>query len=205
MGEVGFVVLAERMPPGVAGLAVNDGGGAVGDGDVLIVGASQPACALDRPAERSLVDFCRRRRRGIATRVPAAAQPTSFGAAVPQRQNVRADVSVPAPEEVAFARDVLGAAQIAGAAAVIGIVGAFGGGIGGGGDGGGSQRKDGSGRGGSGSAERAGGGPCICSEPPPLALGGRAGTTCTSEFRHYRHSSNKYEDHESLVAAFLFL
>ena len=191
VGEVGFVVLAERMPPGEAGLAV-DGGGAADDVDVLIVGASQPA-TLDRPAERSLVDFYRRRRRGIIAIVPAAAQPTRFGAVVPQRQNVRAVVSVPAPEEVAFARDVLGAAQIAGTAAVIGIVGAFGvgggvgGGIGGGGDGGGAQRKDGSGsgRGGSGSAERAEG-PCICSEPP-LALGGRAGTTCTSEFRHYRH------------------
>ena len=186
VGEVGFVVLAERMPPGEAGLAV-DGGGAADDVDVLIVGASQPAATLDRPAERSLVDFYRRRRRGITARVPAAAQPTRFGAVVSQRQNVRVVVSVPAPDEVAFARDVLGAAQIAGTAAVIGIVGAFGvgGGVGGGGDGGGAQRKDGSGRGGSGSAERAGG-PCICSEPP-LALGGRAGTTCTSEFRHYRH------------------
>ena len=108
MGEVGFVVLAERMPPGVAGLAA-DGGGAVDDVDVLIVGASQPACTLDRPAERSLVDFYRRRRRGVAI-VPAAAQPTRFGAVVSQRQNVRVVVSVPAPEEVAFARDVLGAA-----------------------------------------------------------------------------------------------
>jgi len=68
------------MPPGEAGLAV-DGGGAADDVDVLIVGASQPA-TLDRPAERSLVDFYRRRRRGIIAIVPAAAQPTRFGAVV---------------------------------------------------------------------------------------------------------------------------
>ena len=180
MGKVGLVVLAERMPSGVAGLAVNDGRqGGVDDVDdvgrvrsIGVVGASQSATS-DRPGKSSLVDFYRRCRRSIAI-VITATYPTRFGAVVSQHPNVLVVVPVPAPEEVAVARDVLGAAQIAGAA-VIDAVGTIGVGDGG--------ECNGSGCG-SGSAERAGG-PC---NEPPLALGGRAGASppVRSRCRHYR-------------------
>ena len=182
MGKVGLVVLAERMPSGVAGLAVNDGRqGGVDDVDDVgrerrmgVVGPSQSATS-DRPLSSPPrivphIDFYRRRRRGIAVRPSCsliAAQSTRFGAVASQHQNVRVVVPVPAPEEVAVARDVLGAAQIAGAAVIdiVGTIGACGM------DGGGGDECNGSGCGsGSGSAERAGG-PC---NEPPLALGGRA-------------------------------